>query len=247
MNKYGRIIYYKTRSLEEDREDYNINAEIEESGGVEAYAVGDDVDGPSSSIPVKTLSGGQLMEKWGIDAFELINLIQNHGLAAYDSVYSAHINKNSFHPALIAELTTGGLEVQNVSMQRLRFDPVNVAAFEDDYSEQLILKKMEPENTPHRSQLIDEKENEFEVDDDELQPEPKDEKPRNKTMKCCEIRANQLWAKNPDLTIKAVADHKAIKDCFKETGYRFDGYRTRHDFVKKYAPEKKKSGRPKGS
>jgi hypothetical protein len=42
LNKYGRMIYYKTRCLEEDREDYNINAEIEEAGSVEAYVLGED-------------------------------------------------------------------------------------------------------------------------------------------------------------------------------------------------------------
>ncbi|WP_020590032.1 hypothetical protein [Desulfobacter curvatus] len=248
LNKYGRKIYYKTRCLAEDRDDYNELAEIEEAGGLEAYLTGEYVDESSNLIPVKTLSGGQLMEKWGMDAFELINLIQNHGLAAYDSVNSAHINSNnSFHPALIAELTTGDLEVQKVSMQRLRFDPVKVATFEDYYGEQLGLKKMEPENMSHHPQVIDEKEQEFQVSDDELQPEPKDENLKDKTMKCCQIRAAQLWDKNPDLTIKAVADHKTIMDCFKETGYSFDGYRTRHNWVKDCAPKKKTVGRPKGS
>ena len=248
LNKYGRKIYYKTRSLEEDRYDYDELAEIERAGGPEAYLLDEYVDGPSNLIPVKTLSGEQLMEKWGMDAYELINLIQNHGLTAYDSVHSAHINNNSFHPALIAELTTGDLEVQKVSMQRLRFDPVKVATFEDYYGEQLGLKKMEPENMSHPSQvIIDEKENEFQVPDDELQPVPKKEKSRVKAMRCCQIRATQLWDKNPDLTIKAVANHKTIMDCFKETGYLFDGYRTRHDWVKDCAPKKKPAGRPKGS
>jgi len=144
-------------------------------------------------------------------------------------------------------LTDADIEQQKKAMQRLCFHPDNIASFESYYGEKLGLKKMELENDSHPSQGIDKKENEFQVPDDELQPEPKDENLKDKTRKCCQIRAAQLWDKNPDLTIKAVADHKTIMDCFKETGYSFDGYRTRHNWVKDCAPKKKPAGRPKGS
>ncbi len=254
INRYGRIFYHKTKTLEEQRyeiENNRVASNIWKSnpffGDISKW--GYPPLAKTLEIPFRWIHGPELMEKWGLDAFGIINLIQNYELIAYDIINSKHINSTtSFPPDLMNLLTNGGdIEQQKKAMQRLCFHPDNIASFEDYYGERLALKKMDPENTSHPSQVIEENENEFQVSDDELQPEPKDEKSRVKAMRCCQIRAKQLWAKHPNLTINAVADHKAIMDCFKETGYQFDGYRTRHEWVKDCAPKKKTVGRPKGS
>ena len=253
LNKYGRIFYYKTKMLEEQRCEIEENRAALKIRGLnpslgDLNKMGYAPLAKTQEIPLRWIHGPELMGKWGLNAFGIINLIQNYELIAYDFINSNNIDsKTSFPPDLMNSLTEGDIEQQKKAMQRLCFHPDNIVHFEDYYGEQLALKKMEPENTSHPSQDIDEKENEFQVSDDELQSEPKSENLKDKTKKCCQIRAAQLWDKNPDLTIKAVADHKAIKDCFKETGYSFDSYRTRHNWVKGCAPKKKKAGRPKGS
>ena len=256
VNKFGRKFYYKTKTIEEEREkqrEKQSQQEVERMSREPLVRYGAAMITsdlrlvPTRSIPMHWISGSELMEKLDLNAFGIINLIKNYELIAYDSFNLVFIDNTTLNPTLIESLISGDIEQQKKAMQRLCFHPDNIAAFETYYGEQLALEEMELEKDSHPSQIIDKKENEFQVSDDELQPAPKKEKSRDKAMRCCQIRATQLWEKNPDLTIREVADHKIIKACFTENEYEYDGYRTRHDWVKGCAPKNKTAGRPKGS
>ncbi len=86
-------------------------------------------------IPQRSFSGGQLMENWKMDAYDIINLIKNHGLLGYDSLYSVPIDKECFHSNLIADLTIGDYEQQKMKMNRFRFHPDLVLEFEKNLPE----------------------------------------------------------------------------------------------------------------
>jgi len=196
INKYGRIFYYKTRIAEEVKANIEEAMVIEEAGGMETYLFGDDLDDSSEQIPLRFISGSDLMEKWNMDAYGIIHLIKNHGLLAYDTIYSVSINKNSFHPAFIAELTNGDLEKQKKTMQRLRFDPVNIEEYEQQYPEILkaTIKKDSQTDTRTPSKMTS----------------------KEMVIECCRETARQFLAEDSDMTISAILrTTNEFEACFK--------------------------------
>ncbi|WDP92411.1 MAG: hypothetical protein HUN04_22880 [Desulfobacter sp.] len=193
INKYARKFYYQTRTIEEQKFE---NKELQE---IEAFGlekiIGVDFSEMDSPVPINSMHGGQLMEKWEMDAFSIIDLIKHNGLVAYDSVYSVHINKDSFHPALVAELTTGDLEQQKVSMQRLRFDPSNVKNYEQHHPEILTAATL--------------KAPQFNIN------APSEKTPKEMAIELCRAAAQKLVDQSPEITLPAILKNHEFKKSYR--------------------------------
>ena len=191
----------KTQTIEEVRGPIQEEMEIEEAGGgynawvMQVSGAEDEED--MYPQPVRLISGKDLMEKSNMDAYGIIHLIKSHNLVAHDSIYSTDINKHSFNPAIIAELTAGDLDRQKLSMQRLRFDPAVVNEFERKHPK--LFGQVETSNGYQESRSENNQMTEKEL-----------------VIQSCQEAARKLVAENPQITLKQIVAADEIKNALKD-------------------------------
>jgi len=145
-------------------------------------------------MPFRLLDGSHLMEKWNMDAYEIINLIRFYGLLSYDSIFSVNTNPDYFYPNLISELTTQDYESQKMKMKRFRFDPVVVDDFEKSHS------KMFEVSAKGIHQFTKYPIKQIENNTSSGLPEKKP-RPSQRHRDAVRQVAKRMWEKFPDMTI----------------------------------------------
>ena len=224
VNKYGRIFYYKTRIIEEERLYLDELGEIEDMCSLEQESVNVQIPRP----PVKDIHGGQLMEKWDMDAYGILNLIQNYGLGGFDSITSTYLLPVSFDTNFVSTVMSGDIEHQKQVMSRFRFDPNLLEMFKKDnahlFNPAEVLSHNEGKKKRKRSKrhLLQDKHKEAMIE-----------------------VAKEIWAKEPDVTITAMAIRDEITNVYsKDTGGELYAESTIRKAIRDYKPNKR-SGRPR--
>lgn len=177
---------------------------------------------------IRMISISDLMDRWGMDAFGIIRLIQRNELdRCYDSVNSEYTNPNYFHPERVAALTNGDLEQQKIAMQRFQFEPSIVEAFERKHPDLLDVQSVE------RPQVHTD--------------EPSEMTPKEMIIECCRETARQLLKDNPKMTIATILKAtKKFEDCFAgKEEYKVSDRRLRNWLEN--LEYNKNAGRPKGT
>lgn len=242
INKYGRLFYHRTMTIEEQRLALAQREEqkrLEDERANEPYAVRFGEAGITAggqleltrSIPINWMHGPELMDRLNLDTFGILNLIQHYDLIAYDSINSIFIDKASLNPALRSEFTAGDVEQQKNAMQRLCFHRDNINAFEEFYSENFAWEAYEMEKATQTSSSSDRAKTDFTPDDAGLTTKEEALTSIEKVKKCCREVASQFLAKNPKMTVADIIRSEEFLKCFEGTGVDVRGERRLRDWI----------------
>jgi hypothetical protein len=222
-------------------------------------------------LKLRWLDGGHLMDRWGMDAFEIISLIIESGFPAYDSYNLSPVRTDLTENCLSREEFIGIIkqpfETQKESLKRLRFPLIVVERFEEAYGELLEKTKKDIEGftlSSGANEIInvkgcshaDEKTQPcFEVDQDEiegietlqdnpLQAAEKSAKRHSAICKekCREI-AKTLWDENPTLTIREMTEQDDVIENSKKINGQLFNEDTIRSWINDLCPNRS-PGRP---
>lgn len=213
---------------------------------------------------LKWLDGGLLMDRWGLDAFELMWLIMESGFPAYDLEKLTQVDpnerKSQFTDEWLSSLVKKPREAQREILARLRFPFFIVERFEEVYGKMLNAVNKEIDGlTPGTDEnskdsdsnlitddLPDDENEEFDLslksEEDDESEGPKRHSTKCK-MKCREI-AGKIWESNPSITIREMTEREEILEHSKNLKGDLYSDNTIREWIKDLCPNRS-PGRPK--
>jgi hypothetical protein len=195
INKYARILYGGPQSFEEARNLLREVVEMEEADPPLSYILDEeDIPDPTEPELVWHIDGGKLMDRWGMTANEIINLIRYRILFAHDVITARVVKYGTLHPKLIAGLTMGDINQQKLSMQRLQFNQKLIEKIEKKYPEIKARLQVNAQTVAVPSRKMT---------------------PKELLQENLRELANKLLAENPAMTFTSFIKTKEYKECIK--------------------------------
>jgi hypothetical protein len=203
---------------------------------------------------VRWVDGGFLMDRWSLDAFEIVLLIFESGFPAFDSHSLSPVdteqNLNQLPNDWLIEIMTKNREEQKESLSRLRFSLFDVLRFEEIYGELLEITKNEINGVlPQKSNYDHTNQKQRDLNSSNPLDKKDTAKQIRHSTKCkmkCRKIAQKIWSGDPSITIREMTEKEEILEYSKNQKDELYSEKTIRDWIKDLCPNRN-PGRPKKS